>query len=174
MMIEDEGRIVIGTNENRGRLDIINHEEGWSYGLKIDVNHEHTKAIAIKNQNNSEEVFRVFGNGVVNAKTVRAQRLKIEEDYLKHWPDYVLEPGYNLMTLNDLAEFIEINNHLPDVPSATQVKEEGIELGEIATVYLKKIEELTLYTIQQDKQLKQQGELIKEMSREIEKLKNSK
>ncbi|OJJ17183.1 hypothetical protein BKI52_31230 [marine bacterium AO1-C] len=78
-------------------------------------------------------------------------------------PDYVFEPDYKLLTLKDLGTYIKKNKHLPGVPSAKQIKEDGfIDAVKMDYTLLEKIEELTLYTLQQEKQLKaKQTELDK-------------
>ena len=81
------------------------------------------------------------------------------------WPDYVFQPEYELMPLADLEKSIEENGHLPKVPAAQTMEAEGMELGEMQRIMMEKIEELTLYTIQQQKELD-------ELKRENEKLKN--
>ncbi len=78
------------------------------------------------------------------------------------WADYVFEPSYKLMPLEKVESFIQINGHLPDVPSAKVVEEEGISLGEISKIQQQKIEELTLYTINQQKQIDELKKLILE------------
>jgi len=70
-----------------------------------------------------------------------------------NWPDYVFEEGYELMSLEELEESIELNNHLPGMPTAAEVDENGISLGEMQRILLEKIEELTLYTIEQEKRI---------------------
>ena len=70
------------------------------------------------------------------------------------WPDYVFEKDYNLMDIQTLKEYIRANSHLPNVPSAENVKKEGIDIGEMNAVLLQKVEELTLYMIQLDEQVK--------------------
>ena len=67
--------------------------------------------------------------------------------------DYVFNKNYKLMPLNKVADYVKENKHLPDVPSAADVKKEGIDLGSMDAKLLKKIEELTLYVIQQQKQI---------------------
>ena len=64
------------------------------------------------------------------------------------WSDYVFDPDYSLMPLDELHSYIKKNQHLPDVPTAEEVAENGIELGETNALLLKKIEELTLYVIE--------------------------
>jgi hypothetical protein len=69
------------------------------------------------------------------------------------WADYVFAKDYKLAPLNEVEKYIADNGHLPNVPSADQVKEEGIEVGQMATIQQEKIEELTLYIIQQQKEI---------------------
>lgn len=68
------------------------------------------------------------------------------------WPDFVFAPGYKLKPLTEVEQFIADNGHLPDVPSAEEVTANGVALGESQAMLLKKIEELTLYVIQLDKE----------------------
>ncbi len=77
--------------------------------------------------------------------TIHAQEVIV--DLLGQCPDYVFEPNYKLMSLENLQEFIARYKHLPEIPSATQVEQEGINLAEMNMLLLKKIEELTLYII---------------------------
>lgn len=67
--------------------------------------------------------------------------------------DYVFEPGYELMPIDELAEFISSHRHLPNVPNQEEVDREGLDLTEFATLLLEKIEELTLYTIAQGQEI---------------------
>jgi hypothetical protein len=68
-------------------------------------------------------------------------------------PDYVFEPDYKLMPLQELAAYVEKEKHLPEIPPAREIKEQGIDLGAMQMQLLRKIEELTLYTIEQDKKV---------------------
>jgi hypothetical protein len=95
--------------------------------------------------------------GIVNAREVKVS--------LGSWSDYVFEPGYNLRKLSDVEDFILTHGHLPDIPSASTVIENGVNLGEMDAMLLKKIEELTLYVIELQKNNEQ-------MSTEIENLKS--
>ena len=69
------------------------------------------------------------------------------------WPDYVFKPDYELMPLNKVEQFIQTNNHLPGIPSAKQVETEGVNLAEMNAKLLQKVEELTLYIINQQKEI---------------------
>ncbi len=73
------------------------------------------------------------------------------------WADYVFAKDYKLPTLSEVEDFIAKNGHLPNVPSAKQVQEDGIELGEIAKIQQEKIEELTLYILQLNKENEKQA-----------------
>nr|NQU89975.1 hypothetical protein [Bacteroidota bacterium] len=78
--------------------------------------------------------------------------------------DYVFEKDYKLKPLTELEDYIHQNKHLPDIPSADEFEENGYNIGEMDDLLLKKIEELTLYTIEQDKllmELKTQIEVLK-------------
>lgn len=97
----------------------------------------------------------------VNGK-IRSQEIKVET---AGWPDFVFEEDYKLPTLAETEKFIQKNGHLPDVPKASDAEANGISLGEMNKVLLKKIEELTLQVIQLDK-------VVVKQNQEIESLKN--
>lgn len=83
------------------------------------------------------------------------------------WADYVFNKDYNLKPLSEVEKFISENGHLPNVPSAQKVKEEGIELGEMAKIQQEKIEELTLYIIEQNKINEKQNKVIEDLMSRI-------
>jgi hypothetical protein len=108
---------------------------------------------------------------------IRAKEIKVEAT---PWPDYVFNSSYKLPSLSETELFIKENHHLPQIPSAAEVEKEGISLGEMNAKLLKKIEELTLHLIEQNKQidlqgkqLKEQFDLIQSQQQEINKIKNS-
>lgn len=82
-------------------------------------------------------------------------------------PDYVFEKDYDLSTLSEIEAFIKANKHLPEVPSAKEMEVNGISLGEMNMLLLKKIEELTLYLIDQNKK-------IEDLQKEVSALKKDK
>jgi hypothetical protein len=94
------------------------------------------------------------------------------------WADYVFDPRYKLTPLQNLEAYVVKNKHLPDMPSTAEVEKDGIDLGTNQTVLLKKVEELTLYAIEQNKKSEEQQKLIDDqykmlvqMKAEIEELK---
>jgi hypothetical protein len=82
-----------------------------------------------------------------------------------NWPDYVFAADYSLPSLQSLEHFITVNKHLPEIPSAQMVTEEGQDIGEMNRLLLKKVEELTLYIIQLNKRLDAQQEAINTLQR---------
>ncbi len=86
----------------------------------------------------------------VNGKII-ATELRVQNRLA--WPDYVFEKDYSLPKLADIQSFIAKNKHLPNVPSAAEVANDGIIVGEMQATLLRKIEELTLYILEQQKQI---------------------
>jgi len=87
-------------------------------------------------------------------------------------PDYVFDKDYPLLPIDKLKPYIDKNKHLPDVPSAEEMKKNGLDLGEIAIILLKKIEENTLYIIEQNENIEEQAKQIEELKKENKKLKS--
>ena len=74
-----------------------------------------------------------------------------------NWPDYVFANDYDLMPLEEVENSIETNGHLPGMPSALEVEENGVQVGEMQRMMMEKIEELTLYMIELKKDNKELG-----------------
>lgn len=92
-------------------------------------------------------------SGKVIAEEIKVQ-LKTD------WPDFVFRPDYNLLSLSELESYISQNGHLPGVPTAAEVEENAINLGEMTTILLQKVEELTLYVIELQKENERMQEVI--------------
>ena len=106
----------------------------------------------------SAEKAGVFDGDVSVNGNIHTKEVKVD---LNGWPDFVFEQDYDLPTLRQVEKHIEEKGHLKDIPSAKEVAENGIFLGEMDSRLLQKIEELTLYTIQQEKKIdKQAGEIV--------------
>lgn len=86
----------------------------------------------------------------VNGKII-CEEVKVKLS--SNWPDYVFKHDYKLMPLSELKKFINDKNHLPDIPSADEVEMEGNSIGDMQSKLLLKIEELTLYLVQQHEKL---------------------
>ena len=88
------------------------------------------------------------------AGKIIAEEVKVQlRNSIGVWPDYVFSKEYNLPSLEKVEQHIKDKGHLKDIPSAENVKENGILLGKMDSKLLQKIEELTLYTIEQEKRL---------------------
>ncbi len=87
-------------------------------------------------------------------------------------PDYVFETDYNLLSLDEVETYITQNKHLPEIPSAKEMEQNGINLSEMNMLLLKKVEELTLYAIEQNKKMEAQNQKLDNQSEQIEILKS--
>lgn len=139
------------------------------------------------NGNSKNGVLNVYGNGKVGIGTsnpdmqltvkgnIHAQEVKI--DLKVPAPDYVFKKEYALRSIEEVEKFIAKNKHLPDIPSAKEFKENGVMQAEMDMNLLKKIEELTLYTISQEKKIKyleEQNKILTSLVKRVSKLENSK
>ncbi|SDP94763.1 hypothetical protein SAMN05428975_3991 [Mucilaginibacter sp. OK268] len=88
------------------------------------------------------------------------------------WPDYVFKKDYQLPSLQEVKAYIDQNQHLPEIPSEQQITKEGLNLGEMNKLLMKKVEELTLYLIDEHKKNKDQQEQIDQLNKRIELLNN--
>lgn len=135
-------------------------DDKWA-GIASVAEDLHSNKTALSFYAGQTEKMRLAWNGNVGIGTatpneklsvngnIRAREIKVEAT---NWPDYVFEEGYNVGTLETLEGYIKANKHLPDIPAAREVKENGVELGEMNKLLLKKIEELTLYIIELKKE----------------------
>jgi len=100
----------------------------------------------LMSDNTGNNIFKVNNTGEVWARKVTVTLAVI--------PDYVFAKNYNLMPLTDVEKYINENKHLPNIKSAEEYqKEPGVDIGEMQAKLLEKVEELTLYIIQQQKQI---------------------
>jgi len=96
----------------------------------------------------------VAGNAIAESMTVKLQA---------NWPDVVFKKDYALMPLSEVKTYIDKNQHLPEIPAAAEVEKDGVNLGEMNRLLVKKVEELTLYLIEKDNKDKDQQEIIKQL-----------
>jgi hypothetical protein len=97
-------------------------------------------------------------------KGILAERVRVAVATSANWADYVFDDDYKLMPLNEVEAFIKANDHLPNVPSANEIVDKGIDMAEMASKQMEKIEELTLYLIEANKR-------IEKLEKEIYRLK---
>jgi hypothetical protein len=96
----------------------------------------------------NNNLMRLGRNGLPDEVNITG-RLVVNNTQL-NVPDYVFAEGYNLRPLAEVAAFINANSHLPDVPSEADIKANGVDMTQMQMTLLKKVEELTLYTLRQD------------------------
>lgn len=87
-----------------------------------------------------------------------------------NWPDYVFTPSYQLMSLSEVKCFIETYGHLPNIPSAAQIAQEGFGMAALQAKSLEKIEELTLHLIDHEEKIENLEQLISTLMQKIERL----
>ncbi|BDD12846.1 hypothetical protein FUAX_52780 (plasmid) [Fulvitalea axinellae] len=105
------------------------------------------------------------------AGTLEAKEIKVKIDAGGVVPDYVFKPDYGLRSLRDIEDFIRKEGHLPEIPSEKEILEAGgVETGDFQMRLLKKIEELTLYAIEQEKKIKKQHTVIQNMEKDRERI----
>ena len=106
---------------------------------------------AISNITTTKSIY-TDGNVDIHGKA-KAIQLNVE---VKWWSDFVFAPQYKPMNLSELEVFIQTNKHLPNIPTEKEVLDSGINVADMQALQLQKIEELTLYIIEQQKQIKEQ------------------
>lgn len=118
-------------------------------------------------ENGNTQIMRMAANGNVTIGTsliptayklavggkIIAEELKVQLQ--AQWPDYVFNKDYKLPTLSEVEKHIQKNGHLVNVPSACEIETNGFEVGNMAKIQQEKIEELTLYLIQQNKEIEE-------------------
>ncbi|WP_299212727.1 hypothetical protein [uncultured Aquimarina sp.] len=145
--------------DNYSRLDIFNvpnaTESSRYFSLKYNSDsHGITirKGGSVGIGTNAPGSYKLAVNGKVRAKEVVVET---------GWADFVFEEDYNLPTLEEVENHIKENGHLKDIPSAKQVAKNGVSLGQMDSKLLQKIEELTLYLLEEHKKRKQLEDIIK-------------
>ena len=103
---------------------------------------------------------------------ILTEKVKVALRSTANWADYVFADTYKLMSLKEVEQFIFTNKHLPGINSANELTKNGLDLAEMQASQMAKIEELTLYLIQQDKKVEVQNKAIEKQNIEIEELKN--
>jgi len=208
MRINSAGNVGIGTANPTRKLEVTTADSWNQPPLRIgsiDGNEpavdfrSGTGAFGISVNNGTSNAFKIYHTATENSLvlgnignvgigtssptyklevngTIRSKEIKVEAS---PWPDYVFTNDYELKPLSEVQEFIESNGHLPNIPSAAKVETDGIELGMMNAKLLEKIEELTLYTIEQENKLDHQesklttqNQLIQSLVQRLEKLEN--
>jgi hypothetical protein len=112
--------------------------------------------IGKSSQVNTSYILDVAGNARANEVVVNTTGA-----------DFVFDPTYKLPSLSSLERYIENNHHLPQIASAKEMQADGLNLGDNQTKLLQKVEELTLYLIEKDKQLNEQQKINQSFQQQL-------
>ena len=159
-------------NEDAGDVVLALHRKGHS---AANIRHNATGGLTL-NGSGSNTANHLFISGTgkvgVGSKDFGSHQFVVEGSVgarkvvvqpTSGWADFVFDDNYDLISLEDVATFIETHQHLPEIPSEAEVKENGIDVGAMDAKLLQKIEELTLYLIEQNKEIKALKEKVEKL-----------
>jgi hypothetical protein len=165
------GNVGIGTINPAVKLSVYgpnNNDGAMSFQSNVDSRFyisEGDNMLRIGGLNTTSGVINVINTGNVGIGTtnpgtyklavegtIGARKVQVKQT---SWADFVFQPDYQLTPLHEVENYISTNKHLPGIPTAEEVQREGIDLGEMNKLLLQKMEELTLYIIEQQKQIDQ-------------------
>ncbi|HOO91075.1 MAG TPA: hypothetical protein PLA74_09670, partial [Syntrophales bacterium] len=117
--------------------------------------------------------YKLDVNGTIKAREIKITIASVDEVKVNdaQWSDFVFEDSYKLPSLDHVENYIKENKHLPDVPSAEQIAQDGLSMSGMMAKQMQKIEELTLYVIELKKQNERLAEVSEELKKENESLK---
>jgi hypothetical protein len=162
------GNVQIGSSSSRNlffddnEIKARNNGEAGTMWVQFDggdlmlcAQEQGAVAIGVQNVNNipSGYLLAVDGKGVFE---------EVRVELSGNWPDYVFKSNYSKPTLPELKDYIDKTGHLPNIPSAKDVEEDGLHLGEMQRLMMEKIEELTLYIIDLNNQITQVEQKLNE------------
>ena len=148
---DGELKVGVGTSNPEARLHVNGSQD--SLQLLVEGDSRFKKDVIVHdlllvNTNTPAAGYSVSVNGNIACEEVRVQN---DGD----WPDYVFAKDYRLKGFDELAEYIEAHNHLPGIPSAAEVEEDGVHLGDMQKRLLEKVEEMTLYVLQLEERIRE-------------------
>lgn len=145
------------TTDEFGNVQLSSIGGYWKKQVGVNnktIYYDNPVAIGNLNSANSNDIFsnstsvgtfQLAVGGKIGARKVQVTQ--------NQWADYVFDKKYKLRNLSQLERYIKTNKHLPEIPTTEQVLKEGVDIGEMQRLLLKKVEELTLYIIEQQKQI---------------------
>jgi hypothetical protein len=149
--------LMMGTNGNNSPFIQSNQNP-------IVMNVASTNALTITTSSVGGNIVGAVGIGTNGSPIPNEYRLAVAGNIIAekltvklraNWPDFVFEDDFRLKSLSEIEKYIKVNKHLPGVPSAKQIAKDGVDVGANQAVLLQKIEELTLYIIEQNKKIEQ-------------------
>ena len=159
-----EAGTVAESSSANGRLSFYVRQNG-NPSEKMRITHNGNVGIGTDLSSNPNN-YKLAVNGTIGAKEIKVELNS------STWSDFVFEENYELENLETVSKFIKENKHLPNIPTAEEVKEKGVNLVQMDAKLLQKIEELTLYVIEQSRRNSEQAieiEILKKRINELEK-----
>jgi hypothetical protein len=157
------GNVVVGTTTKQANLDVNGTLKALSAEISGDLNAQTATVTGNSNLNGNVVIGTTTQsknldvNGNINGKNAsfngKLKTKEVEVTLSGPWPDFVFDKDYKLPTLSEVEPFIAENHHLPNVPSAAEVEANGVNLGEMNAILIQKVEELTLYILDLQKQI---------------------
>ncbi len=150
LTLNKHGRLGIGGSPSGTNRLTVTGNSGFTGNIDV------SGLVMTEDLHATDEVFVeglfTVGNGFRCSPTgqVRAKEIRVT---LTNWSDFVFDEDYRLPSLTELERYVKENRHLPDIPTESEVRQGGVDLGEMNALLLKKVEELTLYIIDLQKQI---------------------
>ena len=171
------GQMGIGVEVPTEKLDVAGNIKSSNKIIATNVeavNGVFSEGITVTNNVNVGGNLGIGTNDTRGFKLAVAGEIVVEEitvDLEADWPDYVFASDYELTSLEETAAFINEHQHLPEIPSAEEVEANGVQLGKLNILLLKKVEEMMLHLIEKDKEinwLKSESKLLKQRINKLE------
>lgn len=167
MIISEFGNVGINHTSPTAKLHIKGNSNAWPlkiehvasnpWEVSAEINFngpDNTTPFQIT-RGSGELIFAIRGTGLINARSIKAEEVEITAIAMNIVPDYVFGEHYQLMPLDEVEHFYKTNKHLPEVPSAKEIAQEGLNLKEMNLLLLKKVEELTIHLVELQKQVEE-------------------
>ncbi|OXB21269.1 hypothetical protein B0A71_05135 [Flavobacterium tructae] len=170
----DNSKILATSRNGLSRVGIFSHNDWYGGGGFVGTESNHPLHL-ITNYNVK---MSILANGNVGVGTlvpdskltvagnIHAQEVKVTVN-AGAVPDYVFANDYKLKSLEEVESYIKKNSHLPEIPSAKEIEKNGLMLAEMNLNLLKKMEEMTLYMIEQNKRIEKQNEKIRVLEEKV-------
>ncbi|MDI1316113.1 hypothetical protein [Flavobacterium sp.] len=158
----DNGTIDQATTISGNRVVNMNNRNIWFNSASTDANGKiyigSTATYPTTTGN-----YKLFVEG-----GILTEKVKVALRSTANWADYVFEKDYNLMPLNEVENYITANKHLPGIDSAAELATNGLDIAEMQAKHMAKIEELTLYIIEQNKAIERNTKAIEELQKQVQ------
>lgn len=134
------------------KISRSNGESTFGGSVKVQTITGH---LAVGNFTGGSPLTTPSGYRMIVQDGILTEKIKVALKSTSDWADYVFEPSYKLMPLEEVESFTKVNKHLPNVPSAEEMALNGLDVNQTSKMFMEKIEELTLYMIDLNKQVKE-------------------